>query len=144
MTHDTNDVEFQIAFMHENLAQIGRNIRFNNAQEVTIALTELRNRALDIMKEAGIKPEIWANKHKPHDVFIGDVAFHAYVKLQSAVSAFCAAAYHNTTGSLTHAMFSLEHYVDVIAEQLVNRTPTVADGEAKAPLATKRAKKGKK
>lgn len=144
----TFNIEETISFMHGDVMDVGLAIINNRPTQVTVALTQLRNRALAVMNEASILPSKWKNCHTPQDVFIGDITFHAYVKLQSAVGLFCTAAYLNNTHMLMHAMHSIEHYVAYIANQYVDKQPralTATSGEAKAPLVAKSTrKKGKK
>ena len=144
----TFNIEETISFMQGDVMDIGLAIKANRPEQIVVALSQLRNRTLEVMNEAGIKATMRKNSHTPQDVFIGDIAFHAYIKLQSAVGLFCTAAYLNNIHMIMHAMHSVEYYINYIANQYVVHEPralTATSGEAKAPLVAKSTrKKGKK
>lgn len=118
----------------------------DSTTEITICLTDVRNTALDAMKELQIKPEEWKYAHTPQEAFIGSTYEHALIKLNSAVAGFVNAMFLSDEVMLKHSIFDIEYYIDVMAKEIAEpRTLTATNGEAKAPLVAKRTrKKGKK
>lgn len=103
------------ATLYTDLGGLAEAIDLKLESSITLFLTSLRNSALSLAKDKGIKPEEWKYAHKPHDVFIEPVEVHAFIKLQSSIACLINAMYLNDAVLFKHAIFDVEHYIDKIA-----------------------------
>lgn len=148
-TNEVRDLAEQaILTFNKSINSIINTCPSDDALSLTTLLTTIRNKALEVMKQAGIKPEEWNYPHKPQELHVGNVYDHALIKLQLNLASFVHSMYLEDRVMLRQRIFNIEYIIDVMAKEVTEiqtRTLTATSGEAKAPLVAKGTrKKGKK
>lgn len=70
---------------------------------------------LDLLPEESKESEVWRKLTEPQVVFIEPEAIHAFIKLQSQISAFITASYHDHPQGVSLA--HIKHFIEFICDQ---------------------------
>lgn len=80
-------------------------------EDIEHCCTSVLKCALAMVNECGLKPKQGRNLDNPQVVFIEPESMHAFIKLQSSVSAYITACYLNDIIMTQHALYNIEYYL---------------------------------